>query len=157
MKIMGIDPGMSGGLCVMEDHKIVKMWVMPVIGKEIDLKELRRIMLVYKIDWAFIELVHALFKSSAKATFKFGQVFGMTEAIVSSLDIPYNLVQPKKWQSVCHGGLDRKLKAKERSLIAASKRFPTIDFRKNERCKIPHDGLIDAALIAEYGSQQYET
>ncbi len=157
--LMGIDPGMNGGICLMVNHKIDTLDVMPLIGKELDLKELKRL-ITYRYladpDHIYIEHVHAIYGSAAKATFKFGQVFGMTEAIVSSLDIPYTLVQPKKWQLVCHGGIDRKTKAKDRSLIAASKRFPKVDFRKNERCRIPHDGLIDAALIAEYGSQIYE-
>lgn len=128
----------------------------------------------------FIEDVHALYGSAAGATFTFGFVCGAIQGIICTLQIPYTLVQPKAWQKVIYQGIPeqrkppKKLSKKElaikaaggkvrkpkdigsidtkaMSLIAAKRLFPDIDLRKNERCKVPHDGIVDALLIMEYG------
>lgn len=33
----------------------------------------------------------------------------------------------------------------------AAQLFPGVDFRASARCRKPHDGMVDAALIAAYG------
>jgi len=140
----------------MKDRIVTSLWIMPLMGPEIDLKSLYSLFKTLNPTHVFLEQVHAIFGASAKSTFKFGQVYGMTEAIISSLDIPYTLVQPKIWQAVGHTGLDRKMKAKDRSALAANKRYPSVDFRASDRAKKSHDGLIDATLIAEYGSTVFK-
>jgi hypothetical protein len=41
---------------------------------------------------------------------------------------------------------------KKMSELAAKRLFPNVDLRATERCKISHDGIVDALLIAYYGS-----
>lgn len=40
---------------------------------------------------------------------------------------------------------------KPRALAKALQLWPGETFLASERCRVPHDGMIDAALIAEYG------
>jgi hypothetical protein len=153
--ICGIDPGINGGICFLgKDYKIIEMFRMPKIASEIDIKSLRNI-LKREINHVYLEKVHALFKSSAKATFSFGRNFGIAETVVSCLNIPYTLVEPKKWQLVCHSGVNKKLSAKDRSLVAVNQRYEIDLFLPTKAHKKPHDGLIDACLIAEYGVKCY--
>ena len=45
----------------------------------------------------------------------------------------------------------QKFNTKAAARNAASKVWPGEDWRKNDRCKVAHDGICDAALISEYG------
>lgn len=115
-----------------------------------------------------MEEIHALFGSSAKATFSFGEINGLLKGLLIANKIPYHLVPPKKWQSVIWNNKDmvitykdatirgKKIKKKEvntkqTSINAAKRLFPNVDFRKSERCKNIDDNKVDSMLIAEYG------
>ena len=86
-------------------------------------------------------------------------------------NIPYHLVQPKEWQSVIwinsdivatikevqtkKGVVKRKeINTKKTSINAAKRLFPSIDFRRNVRCKNIDDNKVDSLLIAEYGRRK---
>lgn len=157
-RYMGIDPGIKGGICIMTpDYKVCELYPMPSIANEYDIKKLKEIVKSPYIRRIYIEQVHAIFKVSAKATFKLGYGAGIVEAVVSCSERPYTMVRPKAWQKHAHIGLDKnlKIKAKEKSLLAVSKRYPEVSFLKTLRSKIPHDGLVDATLIAEYGVSRH--
>ena len=177
MQTIGIDPGKKGAVVIM-DGTDIKCEVMPLIDKEFDLQELGRLLSSFTNSTSshgnphvFIEDVHAIFGSAAGATFTFGFVCGAIQGIVSVLGFPYTLVQPKAWQKVIYQGIPEirkpsiriskgkragkmmkgKRDTKAMSEVAAKRLFPTVDLRASERCKISHDGIVDALLIAEYG------
>ena len=87
------------------------------------------------------------------AQFQRGVSRGLWEGLLAGLGIPYELVAPRSWQSVMLrdvSGSD----TKQRALIAAQRLFPGFDFRASERSRKAHDGIVDAALIAEYGRRR---
>ena len=167
--ILGIDPGKDGGIVVLKRKKIIKKYRIPTINKKlVDLVELNKIINKYKNREAhiIIEDVHALFGSSAKATWEFGKVVGQIQGCVSASGIPYTLVAPKKWQNEMFQGVPllkttktnqgKKVKAndnKAMALIATKRLFPSTSFIP-KGCRKPHDGLVDAALIAEWGRRR---
>jgi len=173
-RVIGIDPGKKGAVVVIAESGSVEKYVMPCIGKEFDIHALDRIFFHIfhdKTCHAFIEDVHAIFGSAAGATFQFGYVCGAIRGLVVGGEAPYTLVQPKAWQKVIYQGIPEirkppvkittgkragqmmkgKLDTKKMSLVAAKRLFPNVDLRKSERCKIPHEGIVDALLICEYG------
>ena len=87
----------------------------------------------------------------ATQNFKFGENFGVIKGVIGALKLPLHLVTPQNRQKVMHAGVSPELDPKQRSRVAAMRLFPGVDFRKSARCKNPHDGLIDATLIAAYG------
>lgn len=119
-----------------------------------------------------IEDVHAIYGSSAEGTFNFGFIKGFLIGLLVAHKIPYTLVQPKEWQGeiwtnsdmvvsyktiTLKGGKEQKRKevhTKKTSINAAQRLFPSVDFRKNERCKNPDDNKVDALLMAEYGRRK---
>lgn len=111
---------------------------------------------------AVIEDVHAVFGSSAKGTFNFGYSKGVLVGLLIALQIPYVLVPPKEWQVGVWVNADKEWENKERkkvntkatSLNAARRLFPTVDLRRTEKCKKPHDGKVDALLMAEYARRK---
>lgn len=181
--IVGIDPGKTGAIVVLTEHKEPVKYVMPTIGKVLDLAGL--IQIIQDIDYdgrdrgdpvhVFIEDVHAIYGSAAGATFDFGFTCGAIQSAVASLGLTYTLVQPKQWQKEIYQGIPEIRKpsiiikkgvrkgqtkrgprdTKKMSLLAAKRLFPKVDLRRSERCKKDHDGIVDAILIAEYGRRQF--
>lgn len=153
---LGIDVGLNGGFALLLPEGEFILRTVPDSLEEIDgvLMEL--------MDYAegqatvCIEDVHAIYGSAAKATFKFGWIKGVKESLVMSYFGNYELVQPKNWQRVVWLPEDVVLKdngrkdTKATSINAAQRLWPNQDFRKSTRAKKPHDGLVDAALMAEY-------
>jgi len=153
MKICGIDPGKAGGLVVLGDggEIIAKSPMFLDTGKELDPTAYQEFLRQHQVEYAFVEQVHAIHGCGARATFAFGGAFMFCIMLPKLMRIPYQLVLPTEWQRVMHKGLDKKLKPKERSLIVFNRQWPGVDLRESSRCKNPHDGMIDALLLAEYG------
>lgn len=170
--IIGIDPGSLGFMSCIMPNGIVEF--KPINGTSIDSlnKTLGEwLSKASSYEWgtiAVMEEVHAIFGSSAKATFSFGEINGVLKALVIANNIPYHLVQPKTWQNAIWINSDivatykevttkkgivkrKEVNTKKTSINAAQRLFPNIDFRKNERCKNIDDNKVDSLLIAEYG------
>ena len=64
--------------------------------------------------------------------------------------IPYTLVHPKTWQKVMFMDMPKE-DTKKMSYIVCSRLFPGTSWLANERCRKPHDGILDAVMLACYG------
>jgi len=154
MRILGVDPGKDGGAVILDEAGVViaKEVMFLNSSEEFDPVAYEAFIQTHgPVNHAFVELVHAIHKTSAKTMFNFGQAFMFAHLLPRLLKIPMTLVPPKQWQKVIHVGVDMKLPAKERSLIIFNRQYPGLDVRRTERCKTQHDGMIDALHICEFG------
>lgn len=176
MVVWGIDPGKKGAFVCIEDGKIIKKYVMPLkknpkrkTAKDIDLTWLCLLtyMVKEKGGIVYLEDIHAIYGTDKSTMFTMGRVFGNIEAALECHEIEVIYVQPKTWQKAVWKDQDivikdptakRKVKdTKATSLNAATRIFPDEDFLFGDREKKtrtrskPHDGLVDASLIAHYG------
>lgn len=163
---IGIDPGAHGYVATQYDGEFEHFSI-----ADNDLYQLSKIMAEMRSKHneivCVMESIHAIFGSSAKATFSFGEIFGKLEALLVANHIPYHLVQPKEWQKVMWINADmvvtyKQVKMKDKmvskkvvdtkatSINAAKRLFPTMDFRKSERAKNIDDNKVDATLMCEY-------
>ena len=118
-----------------------------------------------------MELIHAIFGSSAKATFAFGEINGILKGLLMANKIPYHLVPPKTWQKEMWDNKDlvvsyktikvkgkdvskKDINTKQTSINAAKRIFPNIDLRRTEKCKNYDDNKVDSLLLAEYGRRK---
>ena len=164
---LGIDPGKSGGLTVMQDGKIVFKAIMPISGDSLDIRGLYDLIKSLTSNYnltVVLEEVHSIFGSSAGSNFTFGFVCGAIEAIVVSHRLKLIKVQPKKWQKEVWTNSDMAYKPKKpaqknasvdtkaTSLNCAKRLFPDFDFRKSDSARVTkdHDGIVDAVLMCEY-------
>lgn len=125
----------------------------------------------YKYITCLVEDVHAIYGSSAMATFSFGFNKGVIIGLLIANNIPYQLVQPKEWQKEIWSNSDmeilyravkikdklvmkRAVDTKKTSINAAKRMFPNEDFRRTEKCKKIDDNKVDATLISEYGRRK---
>jgi crossover junction endodeoxyribonuclease RuvC len=156
--IIGIDPGISGGLaCLDGAGNVVRLSIMPIvkIGTKHKLDPhgiidwLRECYTDDNIKLVAIEEQRPMHKQGVTSTFSTGRSYGILEGIVAALRLPYEIIRPTDWQKVMFRGLP-KGKGKVMSVKIAQQLYPKQNFLKSDRCVKVHDGMTDAVLIAEY-------
>jgi hypothetical protein len=167
---IAIDPGSKGFITIRHDNGLFEF--IPIEGCNIHNVALKFQQLQFSKDvFAVMEEVHAIFGSSAKATFAFGEINGLLKGLLIATGIPYQLVQPKTWQKeiwinqdmvvehkkVVVKGVEQSRKevnTKQTSFNAAKRLFPDIDLRKSERCRNWDDNKVDSLLLCEYARRK---
>lgn len=153
--IIGVDPGITGGIASLSRDDGLWIEPMPRTEKGIDAKELLR--LVHELRGArvaYIEKIFAMQKSGAHSMMKFGMYYGMVIGIITAVGIPIIEVTPQQWQKVVYSGVPESEEKKKRSAWAFKRMFPGVDATLSGS-RQPHMGMVEAALIAEYGRRQH--
>lgn len=88
-----------------------------------------------------------------KSMFTYGRHFGHLEAVVFFCGISLTLVSPRTWTTEMHKGAHG-VTPKEKSLSIAQSLWPLLPFTFTEKAKKPHEGIVDALLIAEYARRR---
>ena len=160
MTVIGIDPGLSGGISILHKGEIPIMHRMPTsdgidecavrgILEDALITARNRAMTMPPI-LAYIEKVNAMPKQGVTSMFTFGAGWGLVRGIMCGLGIPYTLIRPQEWQKVLLAGLNRD-DTKAAAYAYVSRLYPTLDYRISERGHKPHDGKVDSLCIAIYG------
>lgn len=168
MKVyVGVDIGKDGAIAMIKDGKIA-VWPMPKIKTELDLPGITQTILPsVELDDPPLEMhvvfekLGVIFGSSKQTAFSMGQQSGAVEMACVCQNIPYTKVRAVDWQKAMFQGLDKITKSsktgkkqvrdtKAMALVAVQRIFPTLKLTFGEKATKPHDGLIDAVLMAEY-------
>lgn len=161
MIYIGIDPGLSGGIAFLEQQQATRMmpFATPTIaGKDYDIQAMKQMLQQWKdTDSLFctIENQISMPGQGLTSTLTTGKGFGIWLGLLAGLEVPFQVISAKQWQNKLFTGTSPKLDTKARSEIIAKRLFPTADFRKSDRARKAHDGLTDAACIAEYGRRTH--
>ena len=156
----GIDNGLTGGIAVLNKGKL-SLDVMPVLndGKKnrVDVFKLRRIIGSYYQSSGydiFVVYESPAGSKSVKAAVSMADSFARVESLLILNAYKREPITSRKWQkmfwTVPKMAEGQKFDTKAAALNKAKQLWPTQDWRKNEKCKVAHTGLVDAALIAEY-------
>lgn len=167
--ILGVDPGSRGAFALLsiaydpryiEEDDIITFPFPSSVKNGLNVPMMWDFLQPYKdrVKFCVLEHVHSLGLSAAKATFSFGFNTGIAYALLSLLNVPIIEVTPAVWQKnvwrpehmVYIDEAKTKRDPKAISLKASHDVYPGVSFTP-KRCKNPHDGCIDAALIAWYG------
>lgn len=166
---IGIDPGKDGALvCIFPDGTISKS-VVPTIGKEYDKKAMLNLLLdIYEQSngncHLCLENINGHSAMGRTGAFVMGIGKGLWEMAIMAVGIPHTFVTPQSWQKEVWKGIPIQYKAgtkvktkdtKATSLISAQRLFPKVDLRKSDKCKNPHQGIVDALLLAEYSRRNF--
>jgi crossover junction endodeoxyribonuclease RuvC len=153
MKVIGIDPGLSGAIAIINGIDSLTVFDMPTMtvernGKakrQVSASELALILKTAKSDdcHVFVEKVSAMAGQGVTSVFSFGRSFGMIEGILAALHMPVTYVAPATWVKAVHRGA-----GKDASRSRAMELFPNnqADFKR-----VKDDGRSDSALIAYWG------
>ena len=110
MLIIGIDPGISGSICFLDNGKILDVIEMPVMtdgkknkkqvnGSQVYNEIIKRIKQFEKNQIrVVIEHVSAMPGQGVTSMFNFGQSFGILKGICTAMQLPMYFVRPAKWK-----------------------------------------------------------
>jgi crossover junction endodeoxyribonuclease RuvC len=132
MRILGVDPGKSGGFALSNgEHAEAYDHHTP--------QEIVALLRSWAPDKAYLEQVGAFPGQGVVSCFHFGENYGWWQGVLTSLGIPFERVTPIKWQTKmgCRTGGDKNISKQK-----AQELWPKL--------KITH-ATADALLIAEYG------
>ena len=158
---IGIDNGLDGAIVMLNaDGSIHHKGIMPTIkigkGRIIDIHQVREIV---TRPYTTVILEEAQKHSPGKlALCSTWFTYGHLLALLTLDRMPYEIVRPKQWQKAFWAmpkmAKGKKFDTKAAALSAASRIWPSEDWTKSDRARKPHDGMVDAALIAEYGRRK---
>lgn len=166
MIYVGCDPGFSGGIVALSgESEILFQYAINKGDEDLitfygELGEVFGELKSKYMDIIFcIEDVHSLYGMSASSNFNFGGIKHAKIALSTMAGFDTKLVSVRNWQKaiwepddivIVKGKNRYKNDTKTTSLNAAKRLWPDADLRKSNRAKKWHDGIVDAALIAEY-------
>ena len=161
MLIIGIDPGISGSICFLEDGTIKDVLEMPTMtegkknkkqvnGSQIFNEISSQIKTYEKKDIkVVIEQVSAMPGQGVTSMFNFGQSFGILKGICSAMQLPIYFVRPAKWKKY----FNLINSEKDASRTRAIEIFP---YFSSNLSKKKDSNKADAILIASYFHETYK-
>ena len=155
--VLGIDPGLEGGVAVYsaERKKLIFAMDMPIKTtfkgrkkrREYDIAKLGAMiadaMAEYDICALVVEHIHSSPQMGVTSAFSFGEGFGIIRALCESLHPTVHYVSPAKWKARMILTSNKKT-----SVQAAGERFGISPWFT----RISKDGPAEAAFIALYGA-----
>lgn len=156
MKYLGVDPGITGGIVVLNDIGLLDFAVRTPVVKAgagtkkqydiIGMADIVRSAAKTTTDLlCCIEKVGAMPTDGRVGAFNFGKGYGIWLGIFAAIGLPYAEVTPQRWQARMLSGLPRGKETKTSAVLRAKSLFPDLPIK----AKADH-GMADAALIAEY-------
>ncbi len=149
MLIVGIDPGASGAIVLLENDVPIEWMMMPTYqvgsAKRVNASELNYFMDRTKyIDHVYVEQVGAMPGQGVTSMFNFGHSCGTVMGVIGALGLAHTMVTPQKWKKAAGLiGTD-----KDASRARAIQLWPTW---RDLDTKARGQAYADAALIARYG------
>jgi|SRR5882672_4568932 len=161
MRIIGIDPGLTGALAVLGPSGSIELLVdLPVIRIRklawIDGRALRDILITRppgSPTRAYVELVHAMPKTGSAGGFSQGCTLGSILATLQTMSLPIELIAPATWKRalglITTGTKLTDTQRKRASLDKARLTFPLAELGLAK-----HHGRAEALLIALYARER---
>ena len=153
MRIIGIDPGLSGAIAVLDDLKIFDMFDMPIMSEGKKNKNqlnsaqlvsiLKKNILPDNETFVIVEQVSAMPGQGVTSMFNFGQTFGAIKGVCAALKLPIFFVRPSKWKK--HFELINSSKDASRTKVIEM--YPTLSGQLAKKRDV---NKSDAILIAKF-------
>jgi crossover junction endodeoxyribonuclease RuvC len=148
--ILGIDPGLSGGLALLYGGAIIQAAPMPVIklaGKgEVNLAHLKSLLCEWAPSHAWVEQQQSMPRQGVASSFRTGQNYGTLLGFLQASGTPVTIVRSAVWKRAMGVPAD-----KAAAVAVASRLLPSSSHWWPRR---GDDGIAEAALLAVYGSRQ---
>ena len=170
---IGIDCGKSGAICEIDNAgNLLEFHAMPIVGKgkgsKLDLQKLAEYFSYKKLaiengrDYMVIVEDPGGHAPSAAGLRSMTYCFAAIETLLVAYKIKHHIVLSQKWQrefwSKPQMPKGQKFDTKAAALAEARKLWPDEHFRVTSEAgnllKNPHDGIVDAALLATYGMRK---
>ena len=161
MLIIGIDPGISGSICFLDNGKILDVIEMPIMtdgkknkkqvnGSQVYNEITKRIKQFEKNQIrVVIEHVSAMPGQGVTSMFNLGQSFGILKGICTAMQLPMYFVRPTKWKKY----FNLLNSEKDASRTRAIEIFP---YFSSQLSRKKDSNKADAILIASFYHETYK-
>ena len=161
MLIIGIDPGISGSICFLDNGKILDVIEMPIMtdgkknkkqvnGSQVYNEIIKKIKQFEKNQIrVVIEHVSAMPGQGVTSMFNFGQSFGILKGICTAMQLPMYFVRPAKWKKY----FNLLNSEKDASRTRAIEIFP---YFSSQLSRKKDSNKADAILIASFYHETYK-
>ncbi len=161
MLIIGIDPGISGSICFLDNGKILDVIEMPIMtdgkknkkqvnGSQVYNEISKRIKQFEKNQIrVVIEHVSAMPGQGVTSMFNFGQSFGILKGICTAMQLSMYFVRPTKWKKY----FNLLNSEKDASRTRAIEIFP---YFSSQLSRKKDSNKADAILIASFYHETYK-
>lgn len=144
---IGVDPGVSGGIAVLDESGVVEVFKTPQSPKDFVAALIK-----YADESVFgiVEKVHSMPINGAKSNYTFGYINGILHTVLMVADIPFELKTPQTWMkyyALKRGKSETSTIWKNRLKTKAQQLFPKIKVTLWN---------ADALLIANYCREEYK-
>ncbi len=146
MKICGIDPGVAGGLALLDTDTLLAVVDMPtfqlkkrVVNPDAVAEQLQ----AWAPEHVFLELVGSRPGEGHVGAFSFGEGVGMLRGVVAALRLPITRVTPAQWKQAL-----KVPAAKDGARARATQLFPRAAAHWS---RVKDDGRAEAAMIGLWG------
>ena len=153
MRVIGIDPGLSGAIAILENNKVLGIFDMPVMAegkknkRQLNSSQLANIIKEntknVEETVVIVEQVNAMPGQGVTSMFNFGQTFGAIKGVCATLELPIFFVRPSKWKK--HFELINSSKDASRTKVIEM--YPTLSKYLSKKKDV---NKSDAILIARF-------
>lgn len=172
----GIDPGLDGAIAIIEAEgtshgHVIATRIMPTIKAGTGNKRLLDHRSVpnwlrpgdpwngLMPDYVVIEEQQVMRgekgeRQGAGSGFTIGRNYGALLQALADFEIPHEIVRPQAWQKM-YGISSAQGDTKAQAAVVCQQLFPAADLHKGPRSGKPHDGVVDALLIAECARRKW--
>lgn len=152
MKRIGIDPGLSGAIVIIQDGQPIEWTAMPTMktgsANRVNASALAAFIRPHLYGdekiFAYVELVSSMPNQGVASMFSFGHSAGVIQGVLGAFEIPVTMVTPSMWKK--RAGLIGQ--DKDAARVKAIQMYP--HWRDLDK-KGKGQALADATLIAVYG------
>ena len=151
--ILGIDPGIRGGLAIISSNDgaaptLVDAIDIPTVGtgakERVNVLLIQEWLLQHGPTFAFIERGQAMPRQGASSGFKYGRSVGSAEATITLCGIPLEIVEPSVWKRFFKLPGKNKKAARQKAIALFPTAHQFFARRKDHQ-------RAEAALLALYG------
>lgn len=149
MRVLGIDPGASGAIVLLENNEPIEWTEMPTVkigsSTRVNAAALADFIASCCCEHVYVEAVHSMPKQGVASSFNFGHSTGTVMGVLGAMGMPHTLVTPQAWKKSA-GLIGTDKDAARARAIQLWPRWTEL----NKKAK--GQALADAALIARYGA-----
>lgn len=167
MNVLGIDPGLAGGLTLINrDLRILHTLPMSTEDwrkgkKAVNAAAVNRMLSEFQIDLVIVEDVHASPQMGVTSAFSFGYGYGVLHGALQSAGMKTVRVPPAKWKGDMKVPADKKITIARAAILFKADAAKLLKPRALKKDKFGasdfHEGCTEAALIAAWGVRYYNS
>jgi crossover junction endodeoxyribonuclease RuvC len=149
MRTLGIDPGATGAIVLLEDGQPIEWTAMPVLkvgsATRVNAAALTDFIASSCCEHVYVEQVGAMPGQGVTSMFNFGHSCGTVMGVLGAMGLPHTMVTPQSWKKAA-GLIGTDKDAARARAIQLWPKWRELDKKGKGQA------LADAALIAKHGS-----